>query len=416
MPPSPSLTEFRRGGPGLVAATVGSAVGVTSLLFYSQGSLTVALQQEFGWTRAEVSSAYLFTTVALTVAAVPLGWLLDRHGPRRVALVSVPGLTLVLLVLSRFDGGLLHFHLLYGLAGLLGAGTTSVVYTKAINARFLVRRGLALGITLSGIGLGALLLPPLVTHVVQGHGWRSGFLALAVLSVVVMPFILVGLRPGAVAARVAPSTGMARSQAFRSRSFWTLLIGFVLVGLSVPAVIPHLVPMLTDSGVPPARASSISALIGIGVIVGRLSIGFLVDRFFAPFVAAPLFALTAAGCVLLGLGGPEMAPVAALLIGLSFGAEADLIAFLCGHCFGMRHYGVIYGAVYAVFGIAIALGPIWVGRIRDVAGDYTPALLVVAVLVVLGLLVLLTLPRYHEGRATAPGALGIPQHEPSMTR
>jgi len=82
--------EFKPGWPALLSATVGSTVGVTALLFYSLGSFTGALHAEFGWNRTQISSSFLYTTIALTVAAVPLGWLLDRYGPRRIAYLSVP--------------------------------------------------------------------------------------------------------------------------------------------------------------------------------------------------------------------------------------------------------------------------------------------------------------------------------------
>ena len=390
-------SEFRKGWPTVLSATVGSAVSVTALLFYSLGSLTAGLQAEFGWNRAEVSSSLLYMTVALTLSAVPLGWLLDRYGPWRIALISVPGFTLSLVLLSQFNGELIHFNLLFGLAGLLGAGTTSIVYTKAVNAAFFKSRGLALGITLTGLGAAALILPPLIVGVVQVYGWRAGFTALAVLSLIVLPFIFFRLRTTTVTAAAGPAlTGKSRSEALSSRSFWIILVAFVLVGGSVPAVIPHMVPMLTDAGLTPAAAAAIAALIGLGVIVGRLSIGFLVDRFFAPFVAAPLFLVTAAGCVLLMWGGPSVAPIAALMIGVSFGAEADLIAFLCGNYFGLKSYGFIYGLIYGVFTIAVAVGPVWAGAFFDRTGSYDGALSTVAVLLVTGSALLLTLPRYSQ--------------------
>lgn len=388
------FSEFQSGWPALLSATVGSAVGVTALLFYSLGSFTSALQTEFGWNRAEVSSSFLYTTIALTASAAPLGWLLDRFGPRRMALISVPGLTVSLVLLSQFRGELLHFHVLFALAGLLGAGTTSIVYTKAVNSAFFKSRGLALGITLAGLGVAALALPPLVTAVVQSFGWRAGFTALAVLSLVVLPFAFFGLPGRTERASDSPSVaGMERAEALRSRPFWTILLGFLLVGGSVPAIIPHMVPMLTDAGLAPATAASIAALIGLGVIIGRLGIGFLVDRFFAPLVAAPLFVITAMGCLLLLWGGPAVAPLAALMIGASFGAEADLIAFLCGNYFGLKRYGFIYGLIYAVFTVAVAVGPIWAGSFYDRTGSYDGALWTVAAMLTVGSAVLLTLPK-----------------------
>ncbi|MET4538425.1 putative MFS family arabinose efflux permease [Arthrobacter bambusae] len=403
-------SEFKTGWPALLSATIGSAVGVTALLFYSLGSFTGALQMEFGWNRAEVSSAFLYTTIALVIFAAPLGWLLDRFGPRRVAMISVPGLTLSLILLGQFRGELVHFYLLFALAGLLGLGTTSIVYTKAVNSAFFTSRGLALGITLGGLGVAALALPPLVTGVVQSLGWRTGFTALAVLSLLVIPFVLFGLKvSGHRAESSRELAGMNRADAVKSRTFWTILAGFLLVGGSVPAVIPHMVPMLTDSGLAPASAAGIASLIGLGVIVGRLGIGFLVDRFFAPYVAAPLFLTTALGCLLLMWGGPGLAPVAAIMIGVSFGAEADLIAFLCGNYFGLRRYGFIYGLIYAAFSIAVAVGPIWAGSFFDRTGSYDGALITVAVMLTIGSLVLLTLPKVQPFASTAPTAKPVTQ-------
>ncbi|MCX6499467.1 MAG: MFS transporter [Arthrobacter sp.] len=387
-------SEFKTGWPALLSATVGSAVGVTALLFYSLGSFTAALQKEFGWSRAEVSSSFLYTTIALVIFAAPLGWLLDRFGPRRVAIISVPGLTLSLFLLSQFEGELIYFYLLFALAGLLGSGTTSIVYTKAVNSAFFTSRGLALGITLAGLGVAALALPPLVTGFVQSWGWRTGFTVLAVLSLLVIPFVFFGLKGSGPRADSAPElVGANRADALKSRAFWTILAGFLLVGGSVPAIIPHMVPMLTDVGLAPASAAGIASLIGLGVIVGRLSIGFLVDRFFAPFVAAPLFLITALGCLLLMWGGPGLAPAAAIMIGVSFGAEADLIAFLCGNYFGLKRYGFIYGLIYAAFSIAVAIGPIWAGSFFDRTGSYNGALITVAVMLTFGSGVLLTLPK-----------------------
>ncbi|WP_411733434.1 MFS transporter [Paeniglutamicibacter sp.] len=386
--------EFRTGWPTLLSVTVGSAVGVTALLFYSLGSFTGSLNAEFGWSRAQVSSSFLYTTIVLALMAAPLGWMLDRFGPRRVALVSVPGLTITLLLLGRFDGNLTTFHLLFGLAGLLGAGTTSVVYTKALNSRFFAKRGMALGISLAGLGVAALVLPAFVTTIVQPYGWRAGFLALAGLSLLVIPFVFFGFKTDPASPH-APlqNVGATRREALRSRTFWMLLAGFLLVGGSVPAIIPHLVPLLTDAGMAPQAAAGIAGLVGLGVILGRLCIGALVDRFHAPFIAAPLFLLTAAGCLLLLWGGASMAPVAAFMVGLSFGAEADLIAFFCGNYFGLKSYGFIYGLIYAAFSVAISIGPIWAGAFFDRTGSYDGALITVAVLLAAGSGIVLLLPR-----------------------
>lgn len=395
--------EFRRGASTLTSAAVGSAVGITALLFYSQGSFTGALHQEFGWSRAQISSAFFYTTVALVVVSAPLGWLLDRYGPRRIALVSIPGLAASLVLLSQLNGNLLVFALLFALAGILGAGTTSVVYTKAVNSKFVAARGLALGLALAGLGVAALVLPLIVTAVVTSAGWRFGYLVLAGLSLLALPFVMFGRMDDAlgspasrnrdVDADQVATLGLTRVEALRSRTFWVLLLGVLLVGISVPALIPHMVPMLTDAGLTPASAATITSVIGVGVIAGRLCVGYLLDRFPAPFIAAPMFVVAAGGAVMLALGGPGLAPVAALMVGVCFGAEADLIALLCGNYFGLRAYGFVYGVIYALFTLAVAIGPIWVGAMYDALGSYHQALFTITGILIVGATVFLILPR-----------------------
>lgn len=406
--------EFKQGWATLLSVTVGSAVGVTALLFYSLGAFTGPLVEEFGWTRAQVSSSFLYTTVALTIATVPLGWLLDKVGPRRVALVSAPGLSLSLLLLAMSSGDLLQFHLLFALAGLLGAGTSSVVYTKALNSRFFLARGMALGISLGGLGLAALVLPIMVTAVIEPFGWRAGFLLLAGLSILVIPFAVAGMKDHPLTSRNnhRQLSGLSRREALRSRTFWILVLTFVLVGGSVPALIPHLVPLLTDSGLSPTQAAGIAGMVGIGVILGRLLVGLLIDHFHAPFVTAPLFLLTAFGVLLLAWGGPEFAPVTALLLGLSFGAEADLIAFFCGHHFGLRNYGFLYAIVYGVFNLAVGFGPLWVGSIFDSAGSYQPALVTVAAMLGLGAATICLVPRASFNAPSAPATAKADDNSP----
>ncbi|MEV4644998.1 MFS transporter [Saccharopolyspora sp. NPDC049357] len=385
-------------------------MGVTALLFYSLGSFAGALHQEFGWSRAQISSAFFYTTVSLVIVAAPLGWLLDRYGPRRVAMVSIPGLAISMVLLSQLSGSLTLFAVLFALAGVLGAGTTSAVYTKAVNSKFHAARGLALGIALTGLGVAAMVLPLLVTAVVSSAGWRFGFLTLAGLSLLAFPFVMFGRMDAVPAGDGTPThelDGMTRSQVFRSRTFWILLFGVLLVGSSVPALIPHMLPMLTDTGLSPGTAATIASVIGVGVILGRLCVGYLLDRFPAPFVATPMFVVAAVGAASLALGGTASAPVSALLLGVCFGAEADLIALLCGNYFGLRAYGFIYGIVYALFTLAVSIGPIWVGALFDSTGSYHRALLIVAAMLTAGAVVFLALPRRptYGSRAVVSAAI-----------
>jgi predicted MFS family arabinose efflux permease len=364
-----AATEFRRGWPVLLAATLGSAVGLSTLPFYSLGSFIAPLQAEFGWGRGDIASSFLYTTVVLAIIAPLLGLLVDRIGVRPVALVSIPLFAGTLVLLSRFSGSLGSFHALFALAALVGGGATPINYTRAVNASFDHARGIALGISLAGIGVAAIALPVMLVQVNAAHGWRTGFLVLAGLALVPWPFVLLGLRsPPPVQRQKTARVGAG--DALTTGVFWTMAIGFAAVAIAVSALIVHMMPLLRDAGLDAMSAARTASLIGIGVLVGRIGIGWLIDRIFAPHVAGVMFAVTAVGCLLLVEGGPAMAPVAALAIGLSLGAEVDLMAYLTARYFGMARYAFVYGIIYSLFALGGAVGPTLAGIVFDRTGTY----------------------------------------------
>jgi hypothetical protein len=218
----------------------------------------------------------------------------------------------------------------------------------------------------------AMVLPPLLATVIAGHGWRAGYTMLAGFALLPWPFVLWSL--GGKAARGSAAVepwGVDRGVALRSRVFWTIALGFCAIAVAVSALTVHMVPLLHDAGMDPMQAAGVASLTGVGVLLGRLGIGWLMDRFFAPRLAAAIFSLTAIGCLLLVYGGLGLAPVAAFLIGFSLGAEVDLISYLTARYFGIRRYGFLYATIYAWFVVGAAIGPYAAGRIYDATGNLT---------------------------------------------
>ena len=152
--------------------------------------------------------------------------------------------------------------------------------------------------------------------------------------------------------------------------------------------------VLRDAGLTLPQAAGIASLIGIGVIFGRVLIGWIIDRIFAPYIACAVFLATACGCVLLNLGGASMAPVAAFLVGFALGAEIDLIAYLTARYFGLRNYGFVYGLAYSMFSIGAAAGPAVVGAMFDANRNYQIALWTMAGCLVFGAIAMMLLPRF----------------------
>jgi len=388
--------EIGEGWLVLLTSLFGIGVGAASLLFYSIGVFFEPFQREFGWNRGQISGALIYLTLGFVISGPIIGGLIDRFGARIVALFSIPMLVLTMIGLSNLGNSLPAFYALFFAAGSVGGGTTPVVYTRVVNANFVSSRGLALGIVLAGTGIAALVLPPALAATIGGSAWRASFLLLAIAAALAWPLVVIGFRgvEGATPPQQTRTDGTGRADVLKSRIFWTISIGFVAVATAISGLVVHMVPLLRDTGMPLPQAVAIASFIGIGVILGRVLVGWTVDRVFAPFVAAVVFLLTASGCVLLNLGGAPTAPVAAFLIGFALGAEIDLIAYLTARYFGMKNYGFLYGSIYSMFSIGAAAGPAIVGHLYDSNGNYHTALWAMAACLVFGALTVASLPRF----------------------
>ena len=143
-----------------------------------------------------------------------------------------------------------------------------------------------------------------------------------------------------------------------------------------------------------AEAGGLAAILGVSVMVGRLLIGFLIDRIFAPYLTAVVFALVGLGCLSLAIGGLDYALVAAIALGFAVGAEVDLIGYYTARCFGLAHYGAIYGLQYSIFIMGAGISPILIGHIWDVTGNYDLGLMLAAALMLPVIVISLTLPKF----------------------
>ncbi|MBU6407168.1 MAG: MFS transporter [Alphaproteobacteria bacterium] len=413
--------EFARGCGVILAAAAGCGLGLSALPFYGLGPLMTPLGEEFGWSRTEISIAFTFMTLGLLIAGpVIVGRLSDRIGVRAVALTSIPLFALSLLALQFLrpapEGvpGPALLWLGYLAMAFFGAGTSPITYTRAVNAWFDRNRGLALGLTLAGTGAMGIVLPMILGRVAPEFGWRGGFVTLAILAALAWPIVALLLKnapPAGLQSQSGPAPGASLGEAVKNYRFWALGLAFLILALGIAGLVVHLFPMLTDAGLTPQEAGGVAALIGVGVIVGRIVIGFLVDRFFGPLVAIVVFLITAVGCVMLADGGIAIAPYAAFLIGFALGAEVDLIAYFTSRYFGIKRYGEIYGWQYGFYGVGAAFAPVLMGALFAAGGGtYTLALHVSAGLCVIACLLLSLLGRYPRFELD-PGA-----REPSDKR
>ena len=406
-------SEFTLGWRVLVAAMLGVACGASPIPYNSIGFLLGPLHDEFGWSFRDISLGLTVCGLAGSHLVPVYGSLSDRLGVRPVALFSLLAFGISFATLALIPGSLTGYWLMWLVVGIVGFGSTPVTWTRGVNLWFFRRRGLALGITLIGTSLTAILVPPLAAYSVEHFGWRLTFPILAMLPLfLALPVGLLLFREPRPEQRPPELTvdgvlpGVTLRQAVGGYRFWLIWVSILCVAFAYGGVFVHLAQMLIGQGFSVTAAAGIVSTQGLAILAGRVGTGYLLDRFWAPLVTLPLLSAPAIACWLLAGDGltAALAVMSAVILGLATGAETDLIAFLAGRYFGMAHYGKIYGMLYLPFGLASSVSPAVYGWVRDTTGSYDSMLYVAMGLFVTGAVMLLGLGKYPDFQAAGERA------------
>jgi sugar phosphate permease len=264
-----------------------------------------------------------------------------------------------------------------------------LTYIKVLSEWFDRRRGLVIGICMSGYGIGYVVVPMITRRLMDAYGWRGAYVGLGLLAIAApLPAVIsvmrdrprdVGLHPdGATqsAARNAAKSGKTVAEALRMRELWMLAASFVLASFALNGAQSQIVPLLQGRGMPAFKAALMLSAIGFGSFPGRLLVGYLIDRVFAPYVTVVFYATSALGLFFLVAAIPDGAVMfCAIAIGLSLGAENDVLGFLTGRYFGLKHFGQIYGILFCAYLLGAAAGPYTMARAYVLTGTYRSALM-----------------------------------------
>ena len=380
---------------------LGIGVGVIALPSPAIGVFMRALQADFGWTRAEISLGPTIMIATLAVVSPLLGWIADRVSAVWITTASLSALAIALFLFSRLGPDLWIYYLAFGAMALTASGAATLVYARVVSANFVGGRGMALGLAMIGNGLTGILLPILLVPYAATAGWRQGFVALAIIVALCTPvvgFLMSRSRPQAVVSSGADDeqarAGRAFSDALKDPAFWTMALCFAIIPLAASGMHLHFLAFLSDAGVDPKRAGLIASLGGFALIVGRVSTGWLIDRAFAPHVATAMMVISAVCIAALAVFGAPVAGLGAVAIGLSIGAELDLIGYMTARYFGMRAFGRIYGLLYAAVLVGSASSPVAYGLIFDLTKSYSAGLYAAAALLLIAGGLFLTLRRF----------------------
>ena len=410
--------EWSRHWPVVLASAGGVALSTTHI--YSIGVFMAPLEAEFGWSRAQISSGLMLGSMVAVLSSPFVGLLIDRVGPRRIALCGGALYCVMVAMLSLAGPSIWSWYAIwFGLA--LGvSGITPTIWTSAVSGLFERGRGLALSVTLCGTGVGSSVTPLISGYLNAAYGWRVAYVGLAAFwAVLVLPLLFLlftsvkDRRRMAVASadksEAAILTGLSARAGYRSARFYKLAIAACAIALVAVSFAVNLVPILASTGLSRDRAIEIASILGVTSVIGRLSGGYLLDRINGNLVAACSVLLPIGSSVLLltmpGVTWASM--VAAAVLGLSLGAELDAVAYLATRHLGMRNFGVLFGTISGLLSLCTGLGPLVVSYTFDLTRSYQAALWAYIPLCGLAAALFLSLGRYPVFARETPDDAGL---------
>jgi MFS family permease len=402
--PAVTVSEFDRGYYGwrvVLAACLGVMVGFGSLFVYTFSVFMKPLSAEFGWGREAISRGFGLAALSMAIGSPLLGHWLDRNGPRRVILpcLTIYGCAIASLALLRPH--LWQFYATCILLGLVGNGAAHLAFSRAISTWFHQRLGMALALVMAGAGIGAMILPSFAQSIISREGWRAAYFSLGGLALVVgLPLTWRYIHERAPVHHHSPAalhSGPTWQQGARSFPFLIIVAVLFVNSVAMNGTVTHLVALLTDRGITARGAALSASLLGGSSLLGRLAVGWVLDRYFGARVAFVVFLITAGGILMLARADTLlMGCVAAGLLGVGAGGEADITPYLLTRYFGLRAFATLYGITWTFYAIAGALGPVILGRAFDSTGSYTALLTLLAVAMALAGALMLLLPRYSR--------------------
>jgi MFS family permease len=389
----------------VIVAAAAVAMLVIFGMAYSFAAFFPALAEEFGATRGDTSLVFAVAGFLYFGIGGLSGALADRIGPKPVIAVGIV-LIAAALAFTGVAARLWQVYVLYGLGLGIGIGLAYVPAIGTVQRWFVRQRGLASGITVSGIGVGTLLAPPLASALIAAYGWRGAYFALAVITAVVGlgAALLIEASPASRGlgpdgdppqpqAAMTAAAGPTLSEALGTPAFRLLYLSAVLVSFSIFIPFVHLAAYARDVGHTEQVAVWLVGLIGLGSLGGRFLVGFLADR----FGRKPAMALCFVGIALMMLlWWSSTAAVAlaafAVVFGTCYGGFVALAPALAADYFAGRSLTSIIGVYYSSVAVGTLLGPTLAGYAYDAAGSYDLPILGSALLSLAGALVILRLP------------------------
>jgi MFS family permease len=361
------------------------------------------LLEQFHWTRAMISGAYSLSSIMSGVLSVAMGWLTDRFGPRLVVTFSGFCLGLGYLLMSQVNS-LWHIYLFYGVIVGIGMSGLWVPLVSPIARWFSGKRSLMTGIVISGLTVGQLIAPLVISRLIAAHGWRLSYIILGGTVMLAIVILAQFLRrdPGQTGQLISKGEEGERQnpqpdgkdfilkEAVRTRQFWLVAILFFCFGFTAFSITVHIFPHATKLGISSVTAANILAINGgIGIIGNFVLGGIIGDKIGNRKVF--IIGLTLMVVSLMWIIPTRevwLLYLFALVFGIGLGGGGTSESPLIARLFGLSSHGLIYGVLGLSWTLGGAAGPFVTGYMCDVFDNYQLAFLLCAVIGAFGILVL----------------------------
>jgi MFS family permease len=355
------FSEFRRNWRPFMACFVGMASALSVNNFITS-TFAPYLLEEFGWTRSQWAMTGMI--VILVAICVPVaGRLADMYGVRRVAGVGVAVFPLTLVAIAMMNGDIRVYLAIYVVQTIFGTATTATIWTRLVAGPFETWRGLALALCAGSPALVGAIGAPLMTEFVADHGWRAGYLVVAAYCAAAGAIALFLTPPHERAAQPGKNADEARALGVyraigASPVFWMMLAGSFLVSIHHTLVVVQMKMLLLEQGASDVGAAWLISLFAGGVIAGRIVSGLALDFLPAHWVAMVFLGLPAIGMFLFAsnMDGLPVLALGILLVGLAFGGEGDIVAYMVVRFFGIEVYSTVLGLLTTAIAAASAIG------------------------------------------------------------
>jgi MFS family permease len=366
--------------------------------FSTSGVYFKPLINEFGWSRALLSGAFSFSRIAQGISGILMGGLNDRLGPRVV--ITICGILVGsgFLLMSVTDS-VWQLYLFYVVILGTGMGGVYAPQMSTIAKWFTQRRNLMTGIAFAGGSLGGLIMPPAINGIISALGWRSSYIILGAVALVIMVLGAQFLRrdprrmgqlpygehkmPEMQNHEPNPTIeGFSLKEAVSTWQFWVLIIMSFCNIFCLMTIMVHIVPHATDLGIPASDAAVVLAVLSAGLLTGSFVVGLGADKIgarkafilcFIPMAAVLLLLLPVTEAWMIGL--------IVFIMAFGNGGAAALMSSIFADLFGMRSHGLILGFSNLLSTLGAALGPFLAGFIFDTSRSYQWAFMLCGALV-----------------------------------